>query len=47
MPDLEAKLASDESSGSRRVVACRFPFPGWKPNKTVGEGIDAVWLYHK
>lgn len=28
------------------VVACRFPIPGKAALKTVGTGIDTVWLYH-
>ena len=30
-----------------QVIACRFPLPGIKPVKTIGSGIDAVWLYRK
>lgn len=44
MERLELKLASELSS-SAKVVACRFPFPTWVPEQTVGEGIDTVWVY--
>ncbi|XP_059098546.1 ATP synthase subunit C lysine N-methyltransferase-like isoform X1 [Tigriopus californicus] len=44
MPQLEAKL-DRELSVKSCVVACRFPFPNWKPINVVGEGIDTVWLY--
>ena len=44
MPHLESKL-SDELNSEGEVVACRFPFPNWVPYRTVGEGIDCVWLY--
>ncbi|CAF88769.1 unnamed protein product, partial [Tetraodon nigroviridis] len=45
MEQLEQKLASELSS-TAVVVACRFPFPNWVPERTAGEGIDTVWLYH-
>ena len=44
MPDLESKLTK-ELDGNSEVIACRFPFPNWVPDKIVGEGIDTVWLY--
>lgn len=44
MERLELKLASELPS-SAKVVACRFPFPTWIPEQTVGEGIDTVWIY--
>ena len=44
MPDLEKKL-SLELKRESEVVACRFPFPCWVPDKIIGEGIDSVWLY--
>jgi hypothetical protein len=44
MQQLETKLTSNISPESE-VVACRFPFPNWKPDAILGEGIDAVWLY--
>lgn len=44
MERLELKLAS-ELPNSAKVVACRFPFPTWVPEQTVGEGIDTVWVY--
>ena len=44
MPDLEKKL-SLELKRESEVVACRFPFSRWTPDKIIGEGIDSVWLY--
>lgn len=44
MERLENKLASELPS-TAKVVACRFPFPTWVPEQTVGEGIDTVWVY--
>ncbi|CAM9136251.1 unnamed protein product, partial [Lampetra planeri] len=44
MDELEQKLA-DELEVTAKVVACRFPFPSWAPERTAGEGIDTVWLY--
>ena len=44
MPQLESKLTNELNSDGQ-VVACRFPFPNWVPYRTVGEGIDSVWLY--
>ena len=44
MPALEAKLARELSTSSR-VVACRFPFPSWRPESELGAGVDRVWIY--
>ncbi|XP_023117405.1 ATP synthase subunit C lysine N-methyltransferase [Amphiprion ocellaris] len=44
MDQLELKLASELPS-TAKVVACRFPFPTWVPERTDGEGIDTVWVY--
>ena len=44
MPALEAKLGR-ELSASSRVVACRFPFPNWRPEGEIGAGVDTVWIY--
>lgn len=44
MEQLELKLASELPS-TAKVVACRFPFPSWVPERTDGEGIDTVWVY--
>lgn len=44
MPDLEKKL-DIELKHESEVVACRFPFPQWIPDKVIGDGIDSVWLY--
>ncbi|XP_015264838.1 PREDICTED: protein FAM173B isoform X2 [Gekko japonicus] len=45
MLQLEDKLG-EELQPEAKVVACRFPFPHWKPSHSVGEGIDTVWGYH-
>ncbi len=49
MEDLEKKLSEDllpaDKENPHRVVACRFPVPGWRASATVGSGIDTVWLY--
>uniref|UniRef100_A0A7N8WZJ9 FATP synthase c subunit lysine N-methyltransferase n=1 Tax=Mastacembelus armatus TaxID=205130 RepID=A0A7N8WZJ9_9TELE len=44
MDQLELKLAK-ELPRTAKVVACRFPFPTWVPERTAGEGIDTVWVY--
>lgn len=44
MEQLEQKLAR-ELPNTAKVVACRFPFPNWVPERTAGEGLDTVWLY--
>ncbi|KAL2092064.1 hypothetical protein ACEWY4_011862 [Coilia grayii] len=28
-----------------RVIACRFPFPGWPCSTSEGQGLDQVWAY--
>ncbi|KAK2821917.1 hypothetical protein Q5P01_021982 [Channa striata] len=45
MDQLELKLARELPS-TAKVVACRFPFPTWVPERTAGEGIDTVWVYN-
>ena len=44
MDQLELKLSSELQS-TATVVACRFPFPSWVPDKMDGEGVDTVWVY--
>ncbi|KDR15633.1 hypothetical protein L798_09447, partial [Zootermopsis nevadensis] len=44
MPKLEEKL-TNELRNDVHVVACRFPFPTWTPDATLGTGLDTVWLY--
>ncbi|KAK3098797.1 hypothetical protein FSP39_023208 [Pinctada imbricata] len=44
MERLEKKCL-EELPDDSRIVACRFQFPNLKPVKTVGEGLDRVWLY--
>ena len=46
MQGLEDKLNA-EMKDSAQVVACRFPFPSWKPCGIIEEGVDSVWLYRK
>ncbi|XP_035212780.1 ATP synthase subunit C lysine N-methyltransferase-like isoform X2 [Stegodyphus dumicola] len=46
MPHLEEKLAK-ELTQNGCVIACRYPLPNWKVTKSVGRGIDKVWLYEK
>lgn len=46
MPSLEEKLER-ELDKQAVVVACRFPFPNWKPDQEIGVGIDTVWVYQK
>lgn len=45
MGDLKGKLVDEMVPGSRLVV-CRFPLPDMVPDKTVGTGIDSVWIYN-
>jgi len=44
MPALERKLLQEMQPGAR-IIACRFPLTGLKPNLVIGEGVDAVWAY--
>lgn len=44
MAELERKCLKELSKDSC-IVACRFPLPNLKPIKTIGVGIDTVWLY--
>ncbi|KAM9322694.1 ATP synthase subunit C lysine N-methyltransferase-like [Pholidichthys leucotaenia] len=44
MERLELKLETELPS-TAKVVACRFPFPTWVPERTAGKGIDTVWVY--
>ncbi|XP_066462476.1 ATP synthase subunit C lysine N-methyltransferase-like isoform X2 [Eleutherodactylus coqui] len=44
MPQLEKKLLK-ELPLTARVIACRFPFPHWIPDRISGQGIDTVWVY--
>jgi len=46
MPELEEKLQSEVTDESV-VVACRFPFPKWKPTGEIGGGVDTVWRYDR
>ncbi|KRT84081.1 hypothetical protein AMK59_1133 [Oryctes borbonicus] len=44
MSDLERKI-NDECTDGSNVIACRFPLPNIVPTKTIGSGIDTVWVY--
>ncbi|GJQ75331.1 hypothetical protein Trydic_g23514 [Trypoxylus dichotomus] len=44
MTDLERKIKAECANGSN-VIACRFPLPNIVPARTVGSGIDTVWVY--
>ncbi|KAL4630164.1 protein FAM173B-like isoform X1 [Arapaima gigas] len=44
MEELEEKLVR-ELPDDCRVVACRFPFPGWPSTSSEGSGLDQVWAY--
>ena len=43
MPELETKLVGYKVPIN--VIACRFPLTNQRPVRTVGEGVDTVWLY--
>jgi len=45
MSTLHSKLAR-EMTADCSVIACRFPLP-CKPSRTIGEGLDTVWLYKR
>jgi len=44
MEQLENKCKKELNSNAV-IIACRYPFPNLQPEKTIGEGIDTVWLY--
>ena len=44
MEELEKKFIRELKSDCR-IVACRFPLPNLKPLKTIGHGVDTVWIY--
>ncbi|XP_026673968.1 protein N-lysine methyltransferase FAM173B isoform X1 [Ceratina calcarata] len=44
MCDVEMKFKKELRDNSV-IVACRFPLPTMNSIETVGEGIDAVWVY--
>ncbi|XP_071836095.1 ATP synthase subunit C lysine N-methyltransferase-like [Apostichopus japonicus] len=44
METLGGKMEKELKDGCL-VAACRFPVPDWTPTRTIGEGIDTVWLY--
>lgn len=45
MSDLERKLSVECKRGCN-IIACRFPLPNTKPLKTIGSGVDTVWIYN-
>lgn len=45
MEQLENKFVK-ELNPNTYIVACRFPLSKMKPIKTIGIGIDTVWVYH-
>ncbi|XP_074041749.1 ATP synthase subunit C lysine N-methyltransferase [Leptinotarsa decemlineata] len=46
MNDLEKKFQS-ECKENCYIIACRFPLPNWTPIRTLGHGIDKVWIYDR
>ncbi|ENN73238.1 ATP synthase subunit C lysine N-methyltransferase isoform X1 [Dendroctonus ponderosae] len=44
MNELEKKFLR-ECKPECNVLACRFPLPNMTPIKTIGHGIDTVWVY--
>ncbi|CAG9772779.1 unnamed protein product [Ceutorhynchus assimilis] len=44
MADLEKKFLK-ECKPECNIIACRFPLPNLRPTRTVGHGIDTVWIY--
>ncbi|XP_066251519.1 ATP synthase subunit C lysine N-methyltransferase [Euwallacea similis] len=44
MSDLEKKFLQ-ECKSDCSILACRFPLPNLTPSKTIGHGIDTVWVY--
>lgn len=44
MKDIEAKFVK-ELQQDCVIIACRFPLPTMTAIKTIGEGVDTVWVY--
>lgn len=44
MAHLEAKIM-EQCNSNCNIVACRYPLPNLTPIRTVGVGIDTVWVY--
>lgn len=44
MADLEKKFVK-ECKSDCNILACRFPLPNLRPLRTIGYGIDTVWVY--
>ncbi|KAF3428148.1 hypothetical protein E2986_05001 [Frieseomelitta varia] len=44
MNDIEAKFIKELQEDSI-IIACRFPLPTISEIKTIGEGVDTVWVY--
>lgn len=46
MEDIERKF-NKELYRDTFVIACRFPLPNTYPIRTIGHGVDTVWVYKK
>ncbi|KAK2588650.1 hypothetical protein KPH14_006416 [Odynerus spinipes] len=46
MEDIEQKFNTELQRDSV-IIACRFPLPNKDPIATIGEGVDAVWIYKR
>lgn len=44
MQEIEDKFCTELREDSV-IVACRFPLPSIRAIKTIGEGVDTVWVY--
>ncbi|KAJ8981872.1 hypothetical protein NQ317_008219 [Molorchus minor] len=45
MSDLQKKFQTECKPGCN-IIACRYPLPSMSPYKTIGHGIDKVWVYN-
>lgn len=44
MSEIEEKFLAQLKSDCN-IVVCRFPLPNMTPIKTIGCGVDTVWIY--
>lgn len=44
MKDVEIKFIKELQEDSV-IITCRFPLPTISEIKTIGEGVDMVWIY--
>lgn len=44
MQEIESKFIT-ELKKDCTIVVCRFPLPNLVPVKTIGHGVDRVWVY--